>query len=534
MLKVIIADDEILEREVYKVLINRHFPELQVVAEAETGRQAIELFEKFRPDLILMDVKMPGINGIEAINEIRRKSRDAKFVIISAYNYFDYAKEALKNSVEDYLLKPVVKDEFIVVLNKILKKVEEEARLNKEELEMREKLKSILPILEAEVSFAVMMGDDSKIKQYTSLLNIDISRGYIVIGMVNDESFVYKDEIAINLTLKKIQEYIKENMPELRPALISDFISRKIKMIFPIQSDEQIEYMKDIAYKKVLKVRNTIRDTFGVKMSFGISEIYNSLLEITDKYNQALSVINNIDCFGMDIVNYGDIKCEIAKEFQYPYEMEKQLLEKMRLGLTVQSLEVFTKIFDYTTECLKGDTNKVKFELLELYFAMYRMDCETDFEDIGLRNFVMSKEKYFNLDSIHEVKHIFEEDTKIICDRFKEARNAKTKNIIYDAVKYIKRNYMKEITLEEVSKKVCVSPNYFSRIFKSEFNKNFIDYITIVRIEAAKDYILKTNKSIRDICWEVGYNDPNYFTKVFKKITNLTPSEFKENNKLQK
>lgn len=533
MMKVMIADDEILEREVYKVMISRYFPGLQVVAEAETGRQAIELFDIHKPELILMDVKMPGINGIEAIGDIRKRSRNTKFIVISAYNFFDYAKEALKYGIEDYLLKPVAKDEFIRIIGKVVSKIEDEIQWSKEELEMKEKLRSILPILESELTFAIMMGDDSKIKQYSSLLNMDISSGYTAIGMINDDSFTTGDEIMRNLTAKKIQEYIKENMPELNPCIRSSFISNKMVFIFPWRMDEQVYEIKENAYKKMLKIRNTIKDNFNVKMYFGIGEVYKSLSDIRNSYNQALMIINNIDSFGIDIINYGDIKSDMIKQFQYPYEMERQLVEKVRLGITEQAIRVFVNIFDYTTEYFKGDVNRVKFELLELYFALSRMTYELDSEYAGLKDFVMSKDTYFNLSTIREIYHIFEEDIRSICSQFREERNKRAKNIIFLAVRYVKENYMKEITLEEVAKRVCVSPNYFSRMFKNEFNQNFIDYLTQVRVEAAKELIVNSGKNISDICWKVGYNDPNYFTKVFKKVVGLTPSEYKERKLMQ-
>ncbi len=528
MIKIIIADDEILEREVYKVIISRHFPELVVVAEAETGRQAIEMYELHRPHLILMDVKMPGINGIDAIEEIRKKSRNAKFIIISAYNFFDYAKEAMKYGIEDYILKPVAKDEFMKVIGKALKKIEDEINIEKQELELKEKLKSVLPILENELTFAVMMSDDSKIKQYSKLINVDISSGYLVVGLIKEDSFETTNEVARSLTIQKIQEFIKENMPELKPCLISSFVSNKILMIFPWKTEISTYEIKEDSYNKMLILRNAIKSNFKVKMCFGISDAYKDLTQIRNSYNQALTVINNIDSFEIDIVNYGDIKSNAVKPFQYPYEIEKQLTEKIRLGITEQALRAFVSIFDYTRDCLKGDVDRIKFELLELYFALSRMVYEYDTAYIGLDDFIMNKNKYHNLKTIIEIYHIFEENIKSLCEKFKEERNKKAKSIMFQAIQYVNENYMKEITLEEVAKKVCISPNYFSRMFKSELNQNFIDYLTHIRIETAKGLIIKENKNISDVCWDVGYNDPNYFTKVFKKVTGLTPSEFKE------
>lgn len=527
MIKVIIADDEALEREVYKVILARNFTSVSVVAEAETGRQAIEQFDIHKPDIILMDVKMPGINGINAIEEIRKRRGKSKIIVISAYNFFDYAKEALKYGIEDYILKPVAKDEFIKVVGAAIQKIEHENMLNKEELEIKEKLKYIMPLVENEVAFAVMMGEDEKIGEYAHLLDIDISSGYLVVGKIDEKSLPSSDEVSKNFTVRKIQEYIKNNMPELKPCLISNFYSNKILFILPYRMEQKHD-LKEHSYKKILGVRNKIKDNFLVKMSFGISEAYNGLGLIRNSYNQALTVINNIDSFEIDIINFGDIKSNAFRQFQYPYELEHLLTEKIRLGLTELAMGLFVEIFDYTSTCLKEDVNRVKFELLELYFTLSRMAFEYDVPCTDLDGFIMSRNKYYNLLTVQEIYHIFDEEIRSLCVKFNEERNKKAKKTMFQAVQFIKENFMKEITLEDVAKKVCISPNYFSRMFKNEFNQSFIDYLTKVRIDNAKAMILKAGKSISDICWDVGYNDPNYFTKVFKKVSGLTPSEFKE------
>jgi len=529
MIKVILADDEILEREVYKVLINRHFPQLEVVAEAETGRQAIELFEKHKPDLVLMDVKMPGINGLEAIEIIRKKNTSTRFVIVSAYNFFDYVKEAMKFDVEEYLLKPVQKDEFVSVISKVLSKIDTEAKLTQEELDLKERLKHIMPLLEQEVFYAIMMGDHSKTEQYVPLLKLNITNGFVAIGKIKSEYLKRDDEIANNILCKKLHEYIKGSMPNLKPVLISDFINSKINFIFPLASHQDNPMLtRDVAYKKCLSIREEILQTFGVKMVFGISDQYCGIAQSKEAYNQALLVINNIEFLNMDIVNYGDIISDLSPAYLYPYELEKRLIEKIRLGLTDQSLSVFKEIFNYSTECLNNDVNKIKFELFELYFVLSRMMLETEFQSTKIKDFVISKENYFNSKSVYDIYYIFCDDIKLICTRFKDASNQKNKRIINDAINYMKNNYMRDISLEDVSRFVFVSPNYFSRVFKLETNQNFIDYLTKVRIDYAKQLILNTNKSISEVSWEVGYGEPNYFTKVFKKITGVTPSEFKD------
>lgn len=531
MIKVIIADDEMLEREVYKILITNFFPNIEIVAEVETGRQAIEKYELHKPDLMLMDMKMPGISGIEAIGEIRKKSKDTKFIVISAYNFFDYAKEVIKYGVEDYILKPVAKDEFVKVVGRVVNKIDEEKKENTEDLDIKEKLKSVLPLLESEIIYAIMMGDKNKIRQYSPLINTNISEGFVVVSKLNDNSLQHMDEISRNLTAKRVQEYIK-SISELKTCLTGYFIANKMILVFSWGLNEnsinQNVDVKEIAYDKVLRIRNLVFHNFKLKMSFGIGEYFKDTAGIINSYNQALTVINNIESFGIDIVNYGDIKIDMINDFKYPYELEKLLIEKIRLGIFEPAITVFLSIFDFITDCLKGDINRVKFEMMELYFVLSRLIYEFDENNSSFKNFVGIKNDYYKISTFQEIYHIFAEDIKSLCDRFNYERNKKAKNTLFIASQYIKSNYMREITLEEVAKHVGFSPNYFSRIFKSEFKQSFIDYLTNVRVEAAKELVMKGNRNISDITWEVGYRDPNYFTKVFKKIVGLTPSEYKE------
>lgn len=528
MIKVIIADDEMLEREVYKVIINKYFSQIEIVAQAENGRQAIELYDIHKPDLMLIDMKMPGINGIEAIEEIRKRSKTTRFVVISAYNFFDYAKDALKYGVDDYILKPVAKDEFVKIIGRVISKIEEERNEIIRELEIKEKLRSILPILESETTFAIMMGDDSKIQQYFPLLSKEINTGYVAIGMIDEVSFGDIDEISRNIIRIKIQEFIKENLPEFKHSLISNFMANKMIFVFPWDKNNEDMHINDVAYRNMLQIKNSVCKNFNVKMYFGIGEYYDDITRVTHSYNQALTVINNIDSFGIDIVHYGDIKIKVQKDFKYPYELEKLLIEKIRLGIFEQAMNMFLSIFDYITDSLKGDIERVKFEMMELYFALSRLTYEFEENNSTLKNFIGIKNEYYKISTFQEIYHIFEDDIGYLCHKFGDERNKKAQKIMLTTIEYMKQNYTREITLEEVAKHAGFSTNYFSRLFKSEFNQSFIDYITNLRVEAAKDLVMRGEKNIGDICWEVGYRDPNYFTKVFKKIVGLTPSEYKE------
>lgn len=198
MYRLLIADDEALEREGLEWIIQRMMPDTFQVIHAENGRVAIERAEEHRPHIVMMDVNMPGIQGLAAIREIKDRLPDTKFVLVTAYDYFAYAKEALTLGVKEYLVKPAKREQVVKTLKQLIQELDREKRKRSDELELRHKLSQLLPLAENELAMMFMVDHitDTDIEQLSEWLNFPLDQGCaIVIAFSGDVKSQNKQKI---------------------------------------------------------------------------------------------------------------------------------------------------------------------------------------------------------------------------------------------------------------------------------------------------------------------------------------------------
>ena len=182
MYKIMIADDESIVIDALQFIIERNFEDQCIIESAKTGRKVIELAEYFQPDIIFMDIQMPGINGIEAMREIRRHNDHIIFIVVSAYVKFDYAKEAIGIGVLEYINKPIDKDVIIATLQKAMHKVDEAKERRSIDLAYKEKLEIVTPIIENGFIYSLLYKKDEKEEwdNFRTLLGIEEEEGYMM------------------------------------------------------------------------------------------------------------------------------------------------------------------------------------------------------------------------------------------------------------------------------------------------------------------------------------------------------------------
>ena len=237
MMKILLAEDEKYDREIVKHIINEKFSDELQIYEAKNGREAIELSESIRPDIVIMDIKMPGIDGIQALKEISASLPNLYSIILTAYDYFDFAKEAVKINVKEYLLKPFAKEEIIEKVSIGIQFVKKEQNKRRSEIEDKEKIYTLLPVLENQLSDLIindkLIGVDYGM--YLRCLNMNFINSYAMVISIKDKydytdiSRNEKDQIKI-----RIGDYIKE------------YINRKYKCIgnkFKIMDYERLFFL---------------------------------------------------------------------------------------------------------------------------------------------------------------------------------------------------------------------------------------------------------------------------------------------------
>jgi len=462
-LRILIAEDELIERKAMRKFIEHHFTDLTVVGEAVNGRKAIELAETTQPDIIFMDIKMPGIDGLEAIGEINEKYPEIKFILVSAYDSFDYAKEAMQYGIKDYILKPAKKEEIVKALLRL-----------QQEIALERKAK----------------------KQSTALLQEQFMR-HVMHEPLPEDTFSIKAELFPRMksgcffVMKSDEVYQLEAIKEV------------VESPYILQQNEEVTVMCMIAPVRlekadILNLARKLYIAFDEKVYIGIGFPTSSLKKLPKSYQEAYTACLQLTAEQKS--RYGFIQTNE----KHHSELMTQLGYLVEKGQPDEAIHLFKQ---YEAELTESEKEDIYMMIKNVLTA----------KDIPLPNSPFTSLK--TTDDWYNYLHL-------CCMKIKVFYQSK--QYISQAKTYMQEHFHKAITLENVADAVNLSPNYFSNMFKQEFGETFIDYLTKIRLEKAKGLLEKNELSLKEISFIVGYKDPNYFSRVFKKHYQVSPKHFQQ------
>ncbi|SFD00024.1 helix-turn-helix domain-containing protein [Butyrivibrio sp. YAB3001] len=529
MYRVMLADDEGIVIDSMKFIIEKEFGGACQVEFAKTGRKVIELAESFRPDIAVIDIHMPGINGIDAIKEMKNFCTNTVFIVMSAYDKFDYAKEAIKLGVLEYITKPMEKMKVINVLKKAMAQIDSEREKRSNELMIKEKLETVEPIIENGLIYDILLQEhfEEDIESYRSILGIEENYGYMMAIVCGDSQEGNHMTNAIGSSVKisgKYQE-IREGVKSFFNCKIGNVMANKIAVLIPLENDS-LEYndRTELIYR-AREMAKYLRKKTDISFRVGIGGV-KPLRQLSDSYKEALNAL--IDTTG-SVAHADDLTISCNYEEDYPKALEKPLFEAVTKGDLNGTRAIADKYSDWMCQRANdGDLMSMRLKVLE--FALYAEHLA--YQNGGMTYHYSSRNNYLpeimGLNTTDELKKWFIDKIENACRDIISKKEEHSNDIMKTAKDYIDNNFEKDISLDNVSRVVNVSPYYFSKIFKEENGLNFIEYLTNVRIEKAKKLLENPNLSIKEICASCGYTDPNYFSRSFKKNVGVTPTEYKE------
>jgi two-component system response regulator YesN len=523
-----LADDEGIVIDALKFIIDKNFQGKCIVESAKTGRSVIELAETFSPDIAFMDIQMPGINGIEAMKEIRKHNSSTIFVVVSAYDKFDYAKESINLGVMEYINKPIVHDKIVETINKAINIIEDERQKRSKDLMIREKLENVVPVIESGLIYSILFQEhfEEDIENYKQLLGIDVDYGYIVslVCGENQENNHMTNAVGSGIRIHSSYRDIREIIKEYFPGIIGPVMANKIAIFMPSETSS-MDY--DVRIELIEKARQLVRklkSRVDLQFRIGISSV-RKINESVESYNEAmLSLISTTG----SVAHVEDLPIGCAYEEDYPVDLEKRLFEAVSKGDLSSCNEAARKFFDWMQEEYGVYENDIKLKSLEFVLRAEHMAYESG----GMTYKFRSRSEYLpmilKINGNEELRLWFIDKILGACRNVKVKKEESSSTVIDKAKAYIDKQYHKDISLDEVSKEVDISPYYFSKLFKEETGENFIEYLTNMRIKRAKELLNDTDMSMKEICCRIGYSDPNYFSRIFKKNLGVTPTEYKE------
>lgn len=471
-MRILIAEDELLERKAMKKFIQDNFNDMTVVGEAVNGRQAIALAKDLQPNIIFMDIKMPGINGLEAIEQIHASQPAIKFILVSAYDTFEYAKQAMKFGIKDYILKPGKNEEIVRTLLRVREEI-----LNEEKIE--EERKQSEQLLKENVTRKLMkhpIGEETL--ELANQVFSDMRSGYFL---------VCDAELSINMS--KMGDVLVDHLDQ-------HFIMHELNgvVIILMISSNMIEKSDQLLLARKLHIH------LGGNVFIGIGSLCGELKELPTSYRQAYEA-------SMQLKEAKQSKYGFASKNNQPYRND-QIINHISQAIEKGNYDDTLMIFKENEQLLHSIDKEKLYILIQNLFG--KRNIEVPIHSIS--SLLTNKDWYSYLE--------------VCCMKIQEYYQSKQS--MQKAKEYIRVHYASEVTLEDVAILVNLSPNYFSNLFKEEFGETFIEQLTRIRMENARELIEENAHSLKEISFLVGYKDPNYFSRVFKRFYNSSPRNYQK------
>ncbi|NBD23538.1 response regulator [Paenibacillus glycinis] len=517
MITVLIVDDEPIERTALQRMISEGFGDIEIVGQASNGREAIEAAARLKPDLVTMDIKMPGIGGLQAIETIRQTDDAVKFIVVTAYDTFEFAQQAIRLGVRDYLLKP---SKTAVVLETV-GKVADEIKASRAESANRsldkEKLRRMLPVVEADIVSQLLFdfAPSVHLDEMIDLLGVpEMNGGFVVNVLLQGNGGVAGGQ---------------RELERLHAGLAEQLASSAVHCWIGKPSGEQIPLIvfKDDgeSYRRAAAgigrwLVQALRRMNGEEPFIGIGGLCAERTEMRRSYHEALlaSVDSSLParfCLYEDLPQH-----VLTPDGQRLMELEKGILEDVRRGSWDSAMAGIGRLIDLY-EGAGQPIGIVQQRIFEVLVVLARMLEEMGYE-IGKPYYPHQAPGFAQLKI----------DTGIILGRLAETTALSAgdmeSGLVATMKQFIKAHAHEDLSLERVAAAVDRNPFYASKLFKAHCGMNYIDYLTECRMETAKLLMRETEKSLKEITYDIGYHDPNYFSRVFKKIVGTSPTDYRK------
>lgn len=531
MYKVLVVDDEDMIRE--GIASGVPWAELgfEVSGQAVNGVEAIGLIKKNTPDVVLTDIRMPKMDGIELIEYLSTNCARIKIIIISGYSDIEYFKSAINNRVFGYLLKPTEYGEFEKVF-KDVKEVLDEERKKKEEYDKLKKcLIESLPYMRERFLNQLIKGYYTDIKQISDKLKFyEIRQDYGELAVVIldiDNYFVitngYSEEVKELLRLSVILE-------------ANNVFGEKRLGIFFTGSNDEIIGICDLknGYNAIVpalkEVQKRIYDYKNVTVSAGVGDKCADMANIGLSYRQAVQAIKQKVFIGSEsIIFFSDINVMDCPDYQ-PYLFDNERLINAVFYKKEEELprfldDVFSQ-FESKRVKKYDDIDRLCMEMLFIV-ARHAMQYNIKLEEI-LEARGTTYSDVYHYDSLPNKKKYISDILTEVHRKVGQIRNDNVSNIIGVIIDYLDKNFSdNSLSLDTAAGIANKNPAYISYLFKNVTGKNFTEYVTELRINKAKELLSDVRIKLYEISTMVGYADASHFTKIFKKYTGLIPSEYR-------
>lgn len=533
-MKVLIADDEKKICQLIQSLVDWDLLNLEVIGVVHKGLDALKMIEEKQPDIVITDIRMPDYGGIDIIKHVKAKSPQIDFIIISGYREFEYARNALKYGAEDYLLKPIKKVELNGALQRIIEKREKqlenaeqkkhlETHVKKNEKRIREVF--VRELVENELPVEALTKENIEAEFQCEFLEPDFVSFALKIDVENN-SMAFEE---MKKFLKKKVSLLVENSLKKNDFCYCYGVVKNIFYVVVNYKKEKYETLKHQLRHIIYEVQQLSAYKICIHATIGVGSHVQLPAHLIDSISKAQDALSDRVLKGTNLVlEYQIQDTSLNSKYFINYAVQKSILRHIE-GFSFNEIELELEEIQDRIKVTPRITGQICIDVCNEVFEIILLGIKSQFSKMELDAWKLKYQR--NLYDCYTMDGIFaclNQSLKQVFEHYYEKKNLIGKKPIREAENYIRMHYQEPLTLEYVSGIVGFNPSYFSRVFKQETGKSFVEYITEVRMQRAQKLLLEHKKTILEIAEEVGYADDKYFSRIFKKHSGLKPNEYRK------
>lgn len=497
-----------------------------VIGHANNGYKALEMLEEVQADVVMTDIRMPYMDGLELCGSIKQKYPATKLLLFTGFDDFEYAREAVHLEIEEYILKPLNLPEITDVFRKLRAQLDKEINEKKNTDLLKKYYEESLPLLQTNFYSTLVEGriPENELEHYIQDYRIRLEAPLYCCTIIHTSASQVPENMDVKLLSLSVERQAETDLKKQWQAQMFHYLGDTV-MIAQLKNDDMITALTDDCDRFCKYINHVM----GAKVTIGIGQACGSIQGLANSYQSAREALSYRVLYGSnqainmkEIIPQRIIKKESAEEASLA-----NLFKTICLGSGDEienAVDVYMQHNFYELNSLEKYHVAVMELISELYHFMANNELDTGQLSGGTRSI------YNELSNFEPqvLKKWLINFSTTLHDDMDDVRNHSKKSLIDKAREYVHRNYKHEdLGLDDVCRELGVSNSYFSGMFKKETGKSFVAYITDYRMERAARMLVETGEKSYIIAQNVGYADPNYFSYVFKRKYGVSPSKYR-------
>ncbi|WP_372661980.1 response regulator [Cohnella sp.] len=533
MYKVIIVDDEAVVRLGLKNTINWNEHGFELIGDYANGRDAWEAIEKAAPELIISDISMPFMDGLELAGLVSAQFPYIKMIILTGYDEFEYAQQAIRLKVADFILKPITAKEIRKLLDRIRAEMDEETRRREDLGRLKSQLNQSLPLLKErflERLVAVGLGK-AEIEERFNYFELPPRSPLYLVMVLDIDDFGDREFDSYEHDVEFLRfaafDIFKETLEREEVMLLR---TREERLVAIIGGPDNESLLYERVFSLAEEVRYHIEKYLKFTVTIGIGRTCAFPEQLPHAYKTALSVLDYRFLLGKNrVLSILDMEGKHSTSFPPKLDWDRKLASAVKTG----SIKEANELIENGVAELKSSRAPIEACFLQLQKVV--LSLMNSIQELVVHDIEDSFDRQMRLMDVYQFKTLDEveiwlkEVVRSVISMIADNRSHLTNMQIYRAVEYIDTNYANDkMSLQDLCRHVLMSTSYFSLVFKQHTGETFVEYLTGVRMKKAKELLHSTTLKFYEIAEKVGYKDPNYFSILFKKHTGITPKDYRD------